>query len=300
MLRIEEQEPIDVSVIIPVRDEVQNIASCLGMILEQEADLNGEILVIDSGSTDGTPEVVRGFPGVRLLTVSPEDFGHGRTRNLGARHARGNMLVFLNADALPVDRRWLGPLVDTVRTDTEVAGVFSRHLPREDCHLYMKRDLERTMPEESRIINRRNPVDFFFFSTVSCLIPRSVWRRYPFEDDIDIAEDQSWARQVLEEGFKIVYESDSRVCHSHNYSIGQLYRIKKRIGRSEGRFRRRLAAVCLGLPLVIGGIVVRWTGDIAFILRQPLTLRRRGVEAARALMARKASFLGRFMGWIAR
>ena len=73
-----------------------------------------EVLVLDSGSTDGTLDVVRGFP-VRLIPVDRRDFDHGDTRNLGALHSRGDVVVFLVQDAEPADASWLRNLTAPLR-----------------------------------------------------------------------------------------------------------------------------------------------------------------------------------------
>ena len=137
------------------------------------------------------------------------------------------------------------------------------------------------------------------FSTVSCVIPRRIWETYPFDDAIDIAEDQDWARRVVEEGHDIRYAAGSTVVHSHNYGMKDLYTVKHRVGRCENRFRNRLSALVLGLPLAVGGAAGRWLQDIPFILKQPLPPGGKLAEIAKAFRARAASFSGRFTGWLA-
>jgi glycosyltransferase involved in cell wall biosynthesis len=295
----ENKEKLDVSIIIPAKDEEENIGKCLEAIYNQETNYRFEVIVIDSGSSDQTIDIVKKYSPVQLVEIQPGEFGHGKTRNLGAEGSKGDYIVFLNADAIPVDRSWLNHLIAPLIKDKKVAGVYSRHIPKEGCHLYMVRDIRKTMPGESIVRSQTKPFDFMIFSTVSCAIPRDIWRKYPFKHDIIIAEDQEWAGRVLDRGLKIVYEPASRVYHSHNYTPRQLFEIKRNVAKSTGRFKTRFSALVWGFVLIIGGMKIKIAGDILFIFfkfKGPLS--RKIKEVKTSFKARKASFLGRYKGWI--
>ena len=299
----------DVSIIIPARNEAGNIAACLKAVLNQQTNLTVEIILIDSGSTDGTVEIVKQFPAVKLITIKAEEFGHGKTRNLGARHSQGDYIVFLNADAVPA-QNWLQPLIGNLKDDKkkETAGVYSRHLPQKGCHLYMARDILKSMPERGFVTDRSRYFDFMIFSTVSCALRREIWQRFPFADPIVIAEDQDWAKRVLDEGFKIVYEPGSQVYHSHNYTLKELFAIKRRIGETERKFKNKFCAVTVGLLLILSGIIIKTSGDIFFILfaskrraerefTHGMKFLHKLKQIPSAVAARVVSFAGRYRGW---
>ena len=63
---------------------------------------------------------------------------------------------------------------------------------------------------------RNNPASFYFFSNVSSVLRRSVWQQFPFPE-VEFAEDQLWAKGVLEAGYQTAYRADSLVYHSHGY-----------------------------------------------------------------------------------
>jgi rhamnosyltransferase len=293
------KEKVDVSIIIPAKDEEGNIGKCLEAIYSQETNYRFEVMVIDSGSSDKTPDIVKKYSPVQLVEIQPGEFGHGKTRNLGAGGSKGDYIVFLNADAIPVDKNWLDPLIAPLIKDKKTAGVYSRHIPKKGCYLYMVRDIQKTMPGEPMVRSQRKPFDFMIFSTVSCAIPRDIWRKYPLKDDIIIAEDQEWAGRVLDEGLKIVYEPTSRVYHSHNYTPRQLFEIKRNVAKSTGKFKSKFSALVWGFILMIGGMKIKITGDMLFILfRSKGPLSRKIKEIKTSFKARKASFLGRYKGWI--
>jgi rhamnosyltransferase len=299
-----EKEKFAVSIIIPAKNEGTTIGKCLDAVYRQETAYPFEIIVIDSGSADATPAIVRQYPLVKLVEIQPEEFGHGKTRNLGAGISSGDYIVFLNADAIPVDNRWLTRLLDpfSKNNGNKIAGVFSRHIPKQGCYLYMVRDIRAAMPVSPQPIIRTGAgtLDFMIFSTVSCAIPRDVWLKYPFDNNIIIAEDQQWARHVLEKGFKIVYQPASMVYHSHNYSPRQLYEIKLKAAKTTGKFKNKLSAAAVGFVLITGGLIVKIIGDLGFILGkcpQKISLSRKLKEILIAVKARTASFRGKYRGW---
>src|SRR6266508_3231855 len=92
-----------VSVIILTRNGMPLVECCLHSVLDQETSWPFEVIVIDSGSTDGTLELVKSLP-VELIRIKPEEFNHGRTRNLGASQAKGEFVIFLVQDAVALKR----------------------------------------------------------------------------------------------------------------------------------------------------------------------------------------------------
>ena len=97
---------VAVSVIVPTRNGGERLGLALREILRQQIDVAFEVLCVDSASDEENLARMRRFP-VRIESIPPESFNHGLTRDLGARLARGRVLVFLNQDAVPVDYLWL-------------------------------------------------------------------------------------------------------------------------------------------------------------------------------------------------
>lgn len=288
-----------VSIIIPAKNEEKNISACLNAVFAQEISYAFEVIVIDSGSTDHTVHLVKEFPTIRLLEIPAESFGHGKTRNLGAATATGEFLVFLNADALPANSLWLSELIKPLQQEEKRAGIFSQHLPKKGCFLYMQRDLSQCMPPTPSIRTQSQNLDFMIFSTVSCAIRRSVWEQLPFDNDILIAEDQQWAKTVLKNGYSILYEPASRVYHSHNYTPAQLFHIKRQVGISTCSFKNRYSALTIGFVLLLGGICYKLMGDIIFIFfKAQVPFIQKLKEFKTAISARVVGFYGRYVGWL--
>lgn len=119
----------DVSVVIPVRNEAAGIAACLDGILRQTVPVR-EIIVIDSGSTDGTQDIARGFDNVRLIEIAAAEFNHGDTRNLGWRQTSGEFVLFTVGDARPVDETWIAGLLAGFASPEVVAVSGQQVVPR--------------------------------------------------------------------------------------------------------------------------------------------------------------------------
>src|SRR6185503_6274757 len=71
--------------------------------------------------------------GAIVHEIPPEEFGHGRTRNVGAALARGEILVFTSQDAYAADARWLARLAAGCARGQSIAGVYGRQLPHDDA-----------------------------------------------------------------------------------------------------------------------------------------------------------------------
>jgi rhamnosyltransferase len=185
-----------------------------------------EIVVVDSGSSDGSVERAHAA-GARVHEIAPAAFGHGRTRNLAAELARGDVLVFTTQDAYAADERWLASLVAPLGEDG-VAGVYGRQLPHDSARPPERYFLDFLYGPEPRVQRLGSGDEITFeatlFSNVNSAIPRRVWERHRFADDIAMSEDQEWSRRVLLEGHALVYEPRAAVFHSHTYTVGQAFR----------------------------------------------------------------------------
>ncbi|MBZ0097974.1 MAG: glycosyltransferase [Taibaiella sp.] len=93
---------VSVSVVIPVKNGLGTIKRCLDGILAQTVDVK-EIVVVDSGSTDGTIALLKTYDKVELIEIAPADFNHGETRNIGVRNAIGDVVVLTVQDAWPAN-----------------------------------------------------------------------------------------------------------------------------------------------------------------------------------------------------
>lgn len=220
------------SVVIPMKNPGPIFREVLTAVCKQQASFDFDVLVVDSGSTDGSVEFVQAFgdPRVRLIQIKPTEFGHGKTRNFAVANTEGEYAVVITHDALPVDEHWLAAMVQTADADSRIAGVFGRHIAYPSASPYTKRDLEahfanfaaepvveltdRARYDRDESYRQR----LHFFSDNNALLRRSVWQSHPYPD-VDFAEDQIWAKHIVEAGWKKAYSAQGAVYHSHDYPL---------------------------------------------------------------------------------
>jgi rhamnosyltransferase len=216
-----------VSVVIPVKNGGDALIRCLDAIRAQETSEEVEIVVVDSGSSDGSVSAARSRSAV-VREIPPHEFSHGASRNLGARLAHGEFLVFISQDAYPVDERWLTTITAPLRNDPRAAGVYGRQLPHEGAsppELYFLQFLYGAEPRRQQVhAVAELSMDTTLFSNVNAAMPRNIWERFPFVEDIIMSEDQEWSRRVLLDGYAIIYEPQAAVRHSHNYTVAAAFR----------------------------------------------------------------------------
>jgi glycosyltransferase involved in cell wall biosynthesis len=219
------------TVAIPVRNGGTGLAEVLAAVARQRVPGEVELLICDSGSTDGSAELAR-RAGARLLEIAPPQFSHGGTRNLLMQHARARHVAFLTQDAVPADDLWLSRLLAGFAVADGVGLVFGPYAPRPGASPTVTRELTEWFasfaPDGRPRVDRLDPPERAlpprtllgprgFFTDANGCVARDAWERVPFRE-IAYAEDQALAVDMLRAGFAKVYVPDARVVHSHEYS----------------------------------------------------------------------------------
>jgi rhamnosyltransferase len=217
-----------ISIIIPVRNGGDDLVRCLDAIAAQRIGEEVEVLVIDSASTDGTPERARAH-GARVHEIGPGEFHHGRTRNLGVQLARGEIVVWTTHDAYPDSRDWLDLLTAPLRAgEPDLAGVYGRQIAHHDAHPPERYFLDFLYGPDARLQRARAveelTMETTLFSNANSAMPRVLLLEEPFAADVLIAEDQDWSRRMLLAGRAIRYEPRAAVRHSHPYTMFTAFR----------------------------------------------------------------------------
>jgi glycosyltransferase involved in cell wall biosynthesis len=221
-----------VTVAIPVLNGARYLDEVLKAVRAQRVDRDVEILIVDSGSTDGSLEIARRH-GAVVHELDKSEFSHGGTRNWMMGAARGDHVAFLTQDATPAHDRWLAALLEGFEQAGDVAAVFGPHDARPDASHMIKSEMERhfagwgnggTQIDVQRLdpspegleAYREFPGQLTFLSDVNCAIARWAWERVPYRE-VPYAEDQLLGRELIEAGFAKVFHPDARVLHSHDY-----------------------------------------------------------------------------------
>lgn len=230
-----------ITVFIPTYNGAGNIAQTIEAVVNQELpeNYNLELLIIDSGSTDGTLEIIDKYlKHVRLVQIPNKEFSHGGTRSKAAHLAKGEFILFLTQDATPTSYRWLINMIEPFFISERIGCVFGRQIPRPNAPPTIKREVSGVFggigAPDSLIIHRHNSlVDNkrtnalnSFFSDVNSAIRKDLLvGEVPFRD-VNYAEDQSLAKDMQQKGYLKVYAPLGEVWHSNDYTAREYFRRK--------------------------------------------------------------------------
>lgn len=219
------------SIIIPTKNGGALFGEVLAAIFAQQTPWPFEVLVVDSGSTDETLAICARFPAVRVHCIPAREFGHGRTRNLAISLTSGEFIAVITQDAKPAGPQWLATLVAAVEQAPDIAGAFGRHLPYPGRDPFLARDLALHFDNFAKgpaVVRLDDPARYaadqgyrqwlHYFSDNNACLRRAVWERIPYPE-VDFAEDQLWAKSVIEAGYAKAYADGAAVFHSHEYPV---------------------------------------------------------------------------------
>jgi rhamnosyltransferase len=209
-----------VSVLVRSRNDEAVVGRTLEGIFAQEGAPPFEVVVCDDRSSDRTREIAAGFP-VRFVEPPEGAYMPGRTLNAMVRAAEGDIVVFDNSDAVPVERDWLAELVRPLLEAPERArAAFANQMPRADAWALVRKDHARAFGDGKVQSTWR-----FFFSLASSATWKRLLLESPFDERIRYSEDVEWAwrnSRRERDPLEIVYCPKARVEHSHNYTLGEL------------------------------------------------------------------------------
>jgi glycosyltransferase involved in cell wall biosynthesis len=216
-----------VSVIIPTKNAGQEFEYSLRRISQQVGIQEIELIIIDSGSTDGTLNICNLYTN-KVYEIPPGDFHHARTRNFGVNKATGSFIVFTVQDAIPVGNYWLYKLVSPLY-EGKVSAVSARQIPRSDADLfaawsyynhnieYLRSDKDRisvSVPEVFDTLSIRKKRSLAGLDNACLCLSKEIIRKYQFQSDY--AEDLELGVRLLKNDHKLMFQSSNAIIHSHN------------------------------------------------------------------------------------
>jgi len=217
---------LGLSILLLTKNGLSDLERLLPALYGQQGIGSFEVIAIDSGSTDGTIELLQKYP-LQLVQIPPATFHHARTRNLAAGLARGESLILLSQDAIPASDLWLKRMVANF-DDPTVGAVYGRHLPKPGAFLERQVTLDAVYGARKVVKDPAHPdglgYRFYHFSDANAAIRRGVWDATRFPDDLKVFEDMGIAKRILDQGWKIVYDPEAAVYHSHNHNTLGLFK----------------------------------------------------------------------------
>ena len=241
-----------ISIIIPTLNGGSVFARCLEMIGKQNYGNSVQLIVIDSGSTDGS-DILAENAGAIVKRIDRRLFHHARTRNQALDHAAFDRVIFMVQDAVPCSEDWLSGMTHALE-NPGVAAAFAAQLPHLDATPYARFETESVAHARLRAPELGNIHSMESFQAlpyheayrrigldnVCAIYQKELLEKTPFPE-VEFAEDLAWALKISLLDHPITYLPHVQIRHSHNRSPNYgfrrqivnsywLARIMKRVG----------------------------------------------------------------------
>jgi rhamnosyltransferase len=246
-----------VSVVIRTRDRERCLDDTLSALLEQRFPPS-EVILVNNHSSDemldsfvdfvresAEPFIEKGIA-VRLVSFPDADFSHPYSTNLGILLAKKEFVAVTNAHSIPMSPSWLRKGLRHF-SDPRVACVTGYSYPFERNRSVSK------LSQWIYYFSEKVVLRFNWTSTVNCIIRKSLWQSYPFDENLPRiipesktygCEDYDWSREMRARGLKTVVEPQFSVFHSHESGFSEArrnvrnYFTQKMILQTIDRFKR--------------------------------------------------------------
>jgi len=216
---------VKVSVVIPTLNAGTEFGWLLRKLRAQRGLREVQIVIVDSGSRDGTVALAR-EAGAKVVEIAPSEFTHSHSRNVGADAADGDYMLFMVQDAFPIGEYWLHGMLRFLRDPKHerLAAVSCSEASRSDSDLMYDAMIDTHYRflgclEQDRVGRHRGNDHMSLrsqgqLSDVSCLIGRELFGQYRYRGDY--AEDLDLGIRLIKDGWQVAMLASVKVVHSHN------------------------------------------------------------------------------------
>lgn len=223
-----------VSVIIITKNQKELLQKSLPVLLKQDLDGEYEIIIVDSGSTDGAVEYVKSLP-IKLVGIRPETFNFANAFNTGAKMAKGKYLIRLSGDVIPIKTDFLTELLKLFK-DEKVGGTYGKYtITNRPDYNYPDFWPDERFPEKlTRYSIKPNPFKMIFspkhmdqvtnFAGACCATRKEIWKKRPFNENLIQSEDAEYSWFLHTIGYDIVCNPKAEVIHEHK-KIGRNFNL---------------------------------------------------------------------------
>lgn len=206
-----------ISVVIRTLNEAEHLTDLLKKIRQQKFNGQVEIVLVDSGSTDGSVKIAREY-GCVIVEIKKEDFSFGRALNLGFEASTGEVVVMVSGHCIPTNDLWLKEITDPI---------FSNEADYTFGH---QQGGGATFYSEGRIFKKFYPdttsgyAGDYFCNNANAALRYEVWDKLKFNPDLTGLEDMDLAKRLIQNDGVVRYVKDASVYHYHKESWNQVRR----------------------------------------------------------------------------
>lgn len=221
-----------IEIICPLYNGEKYIKKLIDSINKQKRVLIKRTLFVLTQTNDNSEKILNKL-NLDYESILPNDFSHSLTREIYAMQSSSDIIVFITQDIVIEDELWLYNLTKDIGKNGVVAA-YSRQISKfNNLEKYTR---EKNYPNKSKIVSKNDiellGLNTFFFSDASGAIETRIFKELNGYDSkkLPISEDMYFTYKLIMNGYKVKYESDSIIYHSHNFTLKQLYNRYKLTG----------------------------------------------------------------------
>jgi rhamnosyltransferase len=203
------------SIVVRAYNEEKHIGRLLEGIRHQTVK-DVEVILVDSGSTDGTVSVAESF-GAKVVRIRPDEFTFGRSLNFGIKSASRELIVIASAHVYPVYPDWLETLLRPFE-DQSVVLTYGKQRGPDFAKFSEQQIFHQWYPDSSK--PRQETA---FCNNANAAIRKSLWEKKDYDETLTGLEDLAWAKWAKEQGHAIAYVAEAEIIHVHNETPRGVY-----------------------------------------------------------------------------
>ena len=203
------------SIVIRAYNEEKYIGRLLEGIRQQTLK-DVEIILVDSGSTDGTISIAQSFE-ARIVRIPSSEFTFGRSLNAGIQTATRELIVIASAHVYPVYPDWLAALLYPFQNEN-VALTYGKQRGPETAQFSEQQIYHQWYPDVSK--PRQSTA---FCNNANAAIRKSLWQQNPYDETLTGLEDLAWGKWAKEKGYDIAYVAEAEIVHVHNETLEAVF-----------------------------------------------------------------------------
>lgn len=271
-----------VTVVVRTLNEVHHLEK-LALGLAAQTRKVDELVLVDSGSTDGTVELAQTL-GFKINFISPDEFSFGKSLNIGYENSSGAIVINLSAHVYPIHEDFVERLILPF-SDPKVGLTYGRQIGDEFSAFSETMIMRDWYPEHPTEKHKDLP----FANNANSAVRRSVWESYRFDETLPGLEDIELCHRFYQDGLISTYVPEAVVVHVHNESWKKI----------QNRYRREAIALVSFEPQAKIGAHQAVNLMIRHCLRdwrEAVSQRRLYKVFLEILSFRSAQFLGAYRG----
>ncbi len=216
---------METSIIIRTKNEQKWVGTALE-ILSNQTYKNFEVVIVDSGSTDKTLNIIKNFNtklNIKLIEIKPEEFSFPHALNIGCQNAGAKKyFVFMSAHCLPISNTWLEDGLKNFTNDN-IFGVYGHIQALPDGSIWEKIIFSTIVVKllcllKIKTTNRKATMGIMGFT--NAIIRREFWDRENFDENYGYGgEDHVWNKSQFQKGYIAIKDPKFSVAHSHGLGL---------------------------------------------------------------------------------